>query len=137
MRRRGGADPASDPFERWNPLLEQAGLLGEVRATLLVADDVTRVLGRLRDQGLVRALTPLAALHGVLSARRWSGSLLALGTLEPADTAALSEATDRLCEAVMEQLPLLVEVFDEYGDRPGVAPAPPAATLTWTLGSAS
>ncbi|CAO0830215.1 hypothetical protein SMICM17S_03089 [Streptomyces microflavus] len=132
-----GRIPASDPFERWNPLLEQAGLLGEVRATLLVADDVTRVLGRLRDQGLVRALTPLAALHGVLSARRLSGSLLALGTLEPADMAALSEATDRLCEAVMEQLPLLVEVFDEYGDRPGVAPAPPAAALTWTLGSAS
>ncbi|MFJ2153495.1 acyl-CoA dehydrogenase [Streptomyces microflavus] len=137
LRQRGGADPASDPFDRWNPLLEQAGLLGEVRATLLVADDVTRVLGRLRDQGLVRALTPLAALHGALSARRWSGSLLALGTLDPADMASLSEATDRLCEAVMEQLPLLVEVFDEYGDRPGVAPAPPAATLTWTLGSAS
>ncbi|MFD3412341.1 acyl-CoA dehydrogenase [Streptomyces cyaneofuscatus] len=133
LRRRGGADTTSDPFERWNPLLEQAGLLGEARATLLVADDVTRALGRLRDHDLVRALTPLAALHGVLSARRWSGSLLALGTLDPADMEALSEATDRLCDAVMEQLPLLIEVFDEYGDHPGVAPTP----LTWTRGSTS
>ncbi|MEW2067443.1 acyl-CoA oxidase [Streptomyces sp. NPDC007346] len=145
LRRRGGADASLDPFERWNPLLERAGLLGEARAALLMADDVTRVLGRIRDHDLVRALTPLAALHGVLSARRWSGSLLTLGTLDPAEAEALSGVTDRLCDAVMEQLPLLIEVFDDYGDI-GTAPAPPAAsdagtalaaTLTWTRGGTS
>ncbi|MFE7478807.1 acyl-CoA oxidase [Streptomyces sp. NPDC057552] len=145
LRKRGATDATRDPFERWNPLLERAGLLGEARATRLMADDVTRVLGRLRDPGLVRALTPLAALHGVLAARRWAGSLLTLGTLEPADVAALSGAADRLCDAVMEQLPLLLAVFgDDEPDGTDAAPlaapdvnAAMAATLTWTRGAAS
>ncbi|ATY95824.1 acyl-CoA dehydrogenase family protein [Streptomyces cavourensis] len=116
----GAADASRDPFERWNPLLERAGVLGEAHATLLMADDVVRVLDGLRDPGLVRALTPLAALHGALSARRWAGSLLALGPLEAAEFAALSAAVDRLCDAVMEQLPLLLEVFGEPGESPAL-----------------
>ncbi|MFE2294803.1 acyl-CoA dehydrogenase [Streptomyces sp. NPDC059452] len=143
LRRRGATDATRDPFERWNPLLEQAGLLGEAHATLLMADDVTRVLGRLRDDDLVRALTPLAALHGVLAARRWAGSLLTLGTLDPVDMAALSGVTDRLCDTVMDQLPLLTAVFgglDESDSAPLAAPdvnAAMAATLTWTRGATS
>ncbi|GAB2930292.1 MULTISPECIES: acyl-CoA dehydrogenase family protein [unclassified Streptomyces] len=128
----GGADASRDPFERWNPLLERAGLLGEAHATLLMADDVVRVLDGLRDPGLERALTPLAALHGALSARRWAGSLLTLGPLEAAESATLSAAVDRLCDAVLEQLPLLLEVFGDPQDH-----RVQGATLTWTRGAAS
>ncbi|MBT2425500.1 acyl-CoA oxidase [Streptomyces sp. ISL-112] len=144
LRRRDDTTVATrDPFGRWDPLLEQAGLLGEAHATQMVADDVTRVLGRLRDQDLVRALTPLAALHGVLAAHRWAGSLLTLRTLHPADMEALPGVTDRLREAIMGQLTLLLAVFgetDESSPAPLAAPdvnAAMAATLTWTRGSAS
>lgn len=132
LRRLGAADASRDPFERWNPLLERAGLLGEAHATLLMADDVVRVLEGLRDPGLVRALTPLAALHGVLSARRWAGSLLSLGPLEAAEFGTLSAAVDLLCDAVMEQLPLLLEVFGDPEDHRALDTA-----LTWTRGATS
>ncbi|PCG86536.1 acyl-CoA oxidase [Streptomyces sp. WZ.A104] len=130
--RHGATDASLDPFERWNPLLEQAGVLGEVRAVLLMADDVTRVLERLHDPDLVRALTPLAALHGILYARRWAGPLLALGTLEPAEFEALPGVVHRLCDAVLEQLPLLVEIFEEQGERDALD-----AALVWTHGATS
>ncbi|MER7698909.1 MULTISPECIES: acyl-CoA oxidase [unclassified Streptomyces] len=142
LRRLGGADGGRDPFERWNPLLERAGLLGEARATLMVAEDLARVTAGLRDAGLSRALTPLAALHGVLAARRWSGSLLTVGTLAPVDVEALAPVVDRLCDAVMEHLPLLTAVF---GVCDGADPDPAAALdvnaapagLTWKRGGAS
>lgn len=135
--RLGGADGDREPFDRWNPLLERAGLLGEAEAALMVAEDVARVTGRIRDTDLSRALTPLAALHGVLAARRWYGSLLALGTLGPADVDALSPVVDRMCDAVMDHLPILLEIL---GEPDGVAPNMDAAlemSLTWTLGGTS
>ncbi|MBD0840990.1 acyl-CoA dehydrogenase [Streptomyces sp. TRM68416] len=132
-------DPSA-PFDAWNPLLEDVGLLGEVYANALMADDVIRTLDGIRDHDLAQALRPLAALHGVMAARRWSGSLLAHGTLHPADVRRLPEVADELCDAVAPHLPLLVEAFAHPAD---IATAPLAAadhdtalraTLTWTRG---
>jgi acyl-CoA oxidase len=133
----------ADPFDVWNPLLEEAGELGETYAMRLVAEDITRVLARIQDRTLTAALTPLAALHGVLAARRWAGPLLTLGTLARADIEALSAAADRLCDEVLPQLPLLTAAFAHPDDLVG---APMAATdytaamdaaLTWTRGGAA
>ncbi|ANS63154.1 hypothetical protein SLINC_0930 [Streptomyces lincolnensis] len=137
------AQETADPFDLWDPLLEDAGLLGELHATRLTADDVAHTLAPRTDPGLTRALAPLAALHGVTTARRWAGSLLARGTLRPADVDALTAAADRLCDAILPQLPLLAEVFAFPND---IATAPLAAAdvnaatdgrLTWTLGGAA
>lgn len=139
LSRRCDAGDAS-PFDVWNPLLEEAGLLGETYATRLVAEDLAHTLDGIRDRTLIQALEPLAALHGVTSARRWSGPLLTLGTLRPEDVEALPAVADRLCDAVLPHLPLLTEAFAHPDD---IAAAPLAATdynaalettLTWTRG---
>ncbi|MEU5219632.1 acyl-CoA dehydrogenase [Streptomyces sp. NPDC020807] len=135
------ADPG-DPFGAWNPLLEDAGVLGELYANALVAEDVARVVDGIRDPDLGRALRPLAALHGVTAARRWSGSLLAHGTLRPADVRALTDHADELCDAVVPHLPLLREAFAHPEDVVGAPLAADdydaalGATLTWTRGGA-
>ncbi|WP_155057502.1 acyl-CoA dehydrogenase family protein [Streptomyces blattellae] len=137
LARRRDAGAAS-PFDVWNPLLEEAGLLGETYATRLVAGDLARTLDGTRDAALAEILEPLAALHGVTAAHRWSGPLLTVGTLRPEDVEALPAVADRLCDAVLPHLPLLTEVFAHPGD---IAAAPLAATdyntaldatLTWT-----
>lgn len=127
-------------FEGWNPLMEDAGLLGEVYADALVAEDVARTLDGIRDRDLAQALGPLAALHGVTTARRRVGSLLAHGTLRPADARALTAVADELCDAIVPVLPLLTEVF-AYPEDLAAAPLAAAdynaalrATLTWTRG---
>ncbi|MER5217206.1 acyl-CoA dehydrogenase [Streptomyces sp. NPDC002838] len=131
---------SADPFTVWNPLLEDAGLLGEFHATRLIAEDVLAILTRTKDRTLLAALEPLAALHGVTTARRWSGSLLALGTLRPSDIEALSDAADGLCDAIMPHLPLLTEAFAYPADVAGAPlaaadyPAALGDTLTWTRG---
>ncbi|NEB00382.1 acyl-CoA dehydrogenase [Streptomyces sp. SID13726] len=114
------------PFEVWNPLLEDAGLLGEVHATALLAGDTVRALDAVQDQSLAEALRPLAALHGVVAARRLAGSLLAHGTLRPADVRELPGAADELCDALLPRLPLLTEAF--------AFPKDLAADPTWTRG---
>ncbi len=138
VRRRDGG--AATTFDAWNPLLEEAGLLGETYATRLVAQDLARTLDETRDRVLAQALTPLAALHGVTSAHRWAGPLLTLGTLRPQNVDALPAVADRLCDAVLPHLPLLTEAFAHPDD---IAAAPLAATdynaalettLTWTRG---
>ncbi|GHE05669.1 acyl-CoA dehydrogenase family protein [Streptomyces alanosinicus] len=136
LAQRSRTTDGSAPFDVWNPLLEDAGLLGEVYANALLAEDVTRALAALQEPELARTLRPLAALHGVMAARRWSGSLLALGTLRPADVRALSGAADRLCDEIRPRLPLLTEAF---AHPDGVAAAVDCesavrATLTWTRG---
>ncbi|MBB1243678.1 acyl-CoA oxidase [Streptomyces durbertensis] len=133
---------ATDPFEAWNPLLEDAGHLGEVYGAQLLAQDaahdVTTESGA--APGPHRLPEALAALHGVTAARRWSGPLLALGTLRPADVAELPSVTDRLCDRLLPQLPLLLQAFahpPEVGGTPLTAPdhnAALAATLTWNRG---
>ena len=135
LTERSQATDPGIPFERWNPLLEDAGLLGEIYANALVAEDVTRTLSGIRDRELAGALRALAALHGVTAARRWSGSLLALETLRPADIRALSGAVDELCDEILPRLPLLTEAFAHPEDIAPTAcdPALPA-TLTWTRG---
>lgn len=132
-------DPSA-PFDAWNPLLEDAGLLGEVYADALLAENVPRTLDGIHDHDLAQALRPLAALHGVMAARRWSGSLLAHGTLRPADIRGLSVVADELCDAVGPHLPLLTEAFahpDDVVCAPLAAPdydTALRATLTWTRG---
>ncbi|MFC9842595.1 acyl-CoA dehydrogenase [Streptomyces sp. NPDC060223] len=134
------AENASGPFDLWNPLLEDAGLLGELHATRRMAEDVTNTLAGTTDPALAQALAPLAALHGVTTARRWAGSLLTRGTLRPADVDALADEADRLCDAVLPHLPLLTEAF-AYPDDITAAPLAAAdfnaamdTKLTWTLG---
>ncbi|MFI1733017.1 acyl-CoA dehydrogenase [Streptomyces acidicola] len=131
--------PAS-PFDAWNPLLEDAGLLGELYADALIAADVAHVLGEVRDESLHAVLRPLAALHGAMAARRWSASLLAHATLRPADVHALPDVIDHLCDVLRPHLPLLTKAFI-HGDA---TPTPLAAsdyntalwaTLTWTRGA--
>lgn len=129
------ATDAGTPFERWNPLLEDAGLLGEIHASALVAEDVTRTLAGTQDRDLVHALRALAALHGVTAARRWAGSLLALETLRPADIQALSGAADELCDEILPHLPLLTEAFAHPDDLAPADCAPALrTTLNWTRG---
>ncbi|MEW2188304.1 acyl-CoA dehydrogenase [Streptomyces cellulosae] len=127
-------DPGA-PFERWNSLLEDAGLLGEIYANALVAEDVTRTLAGIRDHELADVLRALAALHGVTAARRWSGSLLALETLRPADIQALSDAADELCDEILPHLLLLTEAFAHPDDLAPAACDPAlAAEGAWTRG---
>ncbi|MFE9768031.1 acyl-CoA dehydrogenase [Streptomyces sp. NPDC005808] len=138
-RRRDASDATA--FDVWNPLLEEAGLLGETYATRLVAEDLAHTVDRTQDRTLAQALEPLAALHGVTAARRWSGPLLTLGTLRPQDLEDLPAVADRLCDEVLPHLPLLTEAFAHPDD---IASAPLAATdyntalettLTWTRGA--
>ncbi|KUN95668.1 acyl-CoA dehydrogenase [Streptomyces caeruleatus] len=135
LAKRLGDTEAAAPFEAWNPLLEDAGVLGEVYSDSLIAEDVVRTLAGTQDRDLARALRPLAALHGVMAARRRSGSLLALETLRPADIQALSDAADRLCDEVRPHLPLLIEAFAYPADlAPTDCDTALRTTLTWTRG---
>ncbi|MFH8337994.1 acyl-CoA dehydrogenase [Streptomyces sp. AM6-12] len=129
------------PFDAWNPLLEDAGLLGELYADGLMAGDVVRVLGEVRDESARAVLAPLAALHGAMAARRWSASLLAHETLRPADVRALTDVIDHLCDGLRPHLPLLTEAF-VHGAGATDAPLAAAdynaalrATLTWIQGA--
>ncbi|MFY4723500.1 acyl-CoA dehydrogenase [Streptomyces sp. LaBMicrA B280] len=129
------------PFDAWNPLLEDAGLLGELYADGLMAEDVVHVLGEVRDKSAHTVLSALATLHGAMAARRWSASLLAHETLRPADVQALTDVIDRLCDELRPHLPLLTEAF-VHGDGATDAPLAAAdynaalrATLTWTRGA--
>ncbi|ELS50762.1 putative Acyl-CoA oxidase [Streptomyces viridochromogenes Tue57] len=103
--------PAGSDFDRWNPLLGRAGELGEAYAERLAAEDTVRVPAGVRDPELRATLEPLAALHGVLAARRRAGSLLACGVLDRDQVARLPETADRLCDALLPRLPLLEEAF--------------------------
>ncbi|WP_189967910.1 acyl-CoA dehydrogenase [Streptomyces violascens] len=102
---------ARDSFEVWNPLLDEAAELGTAYAARLAADDVIRSLTTVTDAETLAVLEPLAALHGVLAARRQAGSLLAAGTLVPTDLDELPHLTDRLCDAILPHLPQLEDAF--------------------------
>jgi acyl-CoA oxidase len=101
-------------FEAWNPLLDLAGELGEVHAARLAAEDVPwaqeRFLGALSSP-LRSVLDDLAALSMLRALRRWSGSLLAQGTLSPRHLDDVPAETDRLCERILPHLPVLDELF--------------------------
>ncbi|MGW7414682.1 acyl-CoA dehydrogenase family protein [Streptomyces sp. NPDC054863] len=131
----------AEGFELWNPLLLRTGELGEVYAARLTAQDVARSLGRATDRATRDTLSALAALHGVVAARHWAGSLLASGTLRPGRTAGLEQTADELCDRLVPQLPLLEEAF---GHPAALVGAPLAAddypgalvtTLTWHQGA--
>ncbi|MFD7341694.1 acyl-CoA dehydrogenase [Streptomyces violascens] len=134
---------AKDSFAVWNPLLDEAAELGSAYAARLAADDVTRTLTAITDPETRSRLEPLAALHGALAARRHAGSLLAAGTLAPADLDELPQVTDLLCDAVLPHLRWLEDAFALPSD---VVLAPLGAedysqalaqTLTWKHGAMS
>jgi acyl-CoA oxidase len=103
-----------DAFEAWNPLLDLAGELGEIHAARLAAEDVPwvqeRFLGDLSSP-LRSVLDDLAALSVLRAVQRWSGPLLAQGTLGPHDLDAVPLEIDRLCERILPHLSLLDELF--------------------------
>lgn len=110
LRRRVGG-PGHDDLGTWNPLLAQAGELGEVQAARLAADDVRDTVAAVRDPALRDLLGALATLHGLRDAQRWAGSLLTAGTLQPQQVRALPPHVDRLCDALLPRLPLLEQAF--------------------------
>ncbi|MBB5866927.1 acyl-CoA oxidase [Allocatelliglobosispora scoriae] len=141
--RDGGAETGTSAFQAWNPLLGRAGELGETCAMRLAADDVARTLAAVRDPHLRTVLDRLASLHGVMTARRWAGSLLTAETLRASDLAGLSQIADALCDELLPHLPLLEEAFSYPAEVAGV---PLAAadynqalvdTLEWHHGEAA
>lgn len=130
-----------DEFAVWNPLLADAGELGETYAARLVAEDVNRTVAE--AAGARAALEALAGLYGVTTARRLAGSLLAAGTLQPEDVQQLRTTADQLCDELRPHLPLLERAF---GYPQAVVPAPLgepdfngalADSLAWHRGDAS
>ncbi|MEC4020688.1 acyl-CoA dehydrogenase family protein [Streptomyces sp. H27-D2] len=122
--RDGRSANGAEAFEVWNPLLEQAGELGEAYTRRLAADDVARTVAAVVDPQLATALRLLACLHGVVAAGRSAASLLAVGTLRPEDVQELSALVDRLCDDLLPHLPLIEEAFAYPA---GIVPAPLAA----------
>ena len=137
------ARPGRSDFEVWNPLLERAAELGRAHAERLAADDVSRTLARVQDPQLRSVLALLAALHGTAAAGRWTGSLLASETLQPAEVRCLTRETDRLCDRLLPWLPLLEDAFGYPAEVSGAPLAAAdynrawASTLTWQHGGAA
>ncbi|MFE3073639.1 acyl-CoA dehydrogenase [Streptomyces sp. NPDC059247] len=124
-----------DDFERWNPLLDLAGELGETHAARLAAEDVVRAGNRfLTDVGppLRDALEDLGTLAALRAARRRAGELLTHGTLAPAALVPVAAETDRLCDRLLPHLPLLEGLFSFPDDIvcSGLGVRPPAAHPT-------
>ncbi|MCX4744401.1 hypothetical protein OG455_02525 [Kitasatospora sp. NBC_01287] len=118
----------------WNPLLDQALRLGEVATQQLAAEAVARAAAALDPgapdpaafdpagadpAGAAQPAADLAALHGVLQARRLAGPLLATGLLTPDTFRLLPAALDRLCDALAPRLPAIAEALDPEGERCG------------------
>ncbi|MFI0977425.1 acyl-CoA dehydrogenase [Streptomyces sp. NPDC021093] len=127
----------AEGFELWNPLLPRTGELGEVYAARLTAQDVARS----PDLATQDTLSALAALHGVVAARHWAGSLLTAGTLRPEQMAGLERTAAGLCDLLLPQLPLLEEAFDHPADLVGAPlaaddyPGALVTTLSWHQGA--
>ncbi|MFJ5098265.1 acyl-CoA dehydrogenase [Streptomyces sp. NPDC088557] len=124
-----------DDFERWNPLLDLAGELGEAHAARLAAEDVVRAGNRfLTDVGppLRDALEDLGTLAALRAARRRAGELLTRGTLAPAALVPVAAETERLCDRLLPHLPLLEGLFSFPDDIvcSGLGVRPPAAHPT-------
>lgn len=124
-------------FDLWNPLLDQTRLLGAVHALRLAADAVAENAQRLWPALDRQAADALAALDGVLQARRIAGHLLANAVIEPTTALRLPEAADDLCDRLEPHLPGLAGLLDT-GAR--LAPSPMeapdyAAALATVLGS--
>ncbi|MER8232603.1 acyl-CoA dehydrogenase [Streptomyces sp. NPDC094049] len=127
-----------DAFERWNPLLDLAGELGEAHAARLAAEDVVRAGSRyLTGIGppLREALDGLGTLAALRAARRRAGELLTRGTLVPAALAPVAAEADRLCDRLLPHLPLLQGLFSFPDDIvcSGLGIRPPAAHPTGTF----
>ncbi|MFE9426830.1 hypothetical protein ACFYNO_28140 [Kitasatospora sp. NPDC006697] len=107
-----GGSPPPDPFAHWNPLLPQALRLGEVLAQCHAADALTETAA---DATLVPppdAARLLAALHGIVQARRFGTDLLGAGLLDRAGVHRLATAADRLCALLGPDLAELAATLD-------------------------
>ncbi|WP_441248024.1 acyl-CoA dehydrogenase family protein [Kitasatospora sp. McL0602] len=131
---------ATTGLDLWNPLLAQTLELGESYAHRLAADSVTETLKGITDPQLQQALRTLAALHGLVQARRHAGLLLRTGLLDPAAVRRLPTHLDSLCDALGPDLPMLADALDpDTGHNPTPMDAPDYAraltsTLTWRRG---
>ncbi|WP_370220705.1 acyl-CoA dehydrogenase [Kitasatospora sp. GAS1066B] len=128
----------------WNPLLDQALRLGEVAAQGLAADAVAAAPASATEPataGPRDPLTTLAALYGLVQARRLSGPLLAAELLTPGAARRLPAAMDQLCDELTPQLPAIAEALDPGAagaDVPLGAPdyaAALGAALDWPRGA--
>lgn len=132
-----GAANGADGLDLWNPLLDQTGLLGSVHALRLAADAVAENAPRLWPTLDRHVADALAALDGVLHARRIAGHLLAYEVLDPPTVLRLPAAADDLCDRLEPYLPGLAELLDTGAQ---LAPSPMeepdyAAALATVLGS--
>ena len=126
-----------DGLDLWNPLLDQTRLLGSIHALRLAADAVTDNAQRLWPTLDRHVADALAALDGVIQARRIAGHLLANTVLDPATVLRLPDAADELCDQLGPHLPDLAELLDTGAK---LAPSPMealdyAAALATLLGS--
>ncbi|GAA0947534.1 acyl-CoA dehydrogenase family protein [Virgisporangium aurantiacum] len=103
--------PTREPFERWNPLLDEARELGEAYATRLAAGSVVDTLAAVSDAELIGVLRPLAGLFAVAEARRNAATLMGMGLLAPDVARSLPAVQDDLCDRVVPHLPLLQDVM--------------------------
>ncbi len=103
---------ATDDLDLWNPLLDQTRLLGSVHALRLAADAVTDHARRLWPTLDPHLADALAALDGVIQARRIAGHLLANGVLDPATVLRLPGVADELCDQLAPRLPDIAELLN-------------------------
>ncbi|MEU9121573.1 acyl-CoA dehydrogenase [Streptomyces sp. NPDC048506] len=108
-------------LELWNPLLDTTRELGEAYGGRLVAESLAGALAAVQDPELLAVLRPLAALYGVVEARRHSGRLLSGGLLDASAVRALPGVLDGLCDRLLPHLPFLEEAMATH---PGGAPVP-------------
>lgn len=131
------AAEGGDGLDLWNPLLDQTRLLGSVHAMRLAATAVAENAQRLWPDLDRHIADALAALDGVVQARRIAGHLLADAVLDPATALRLPAAADELCDLLLPHLPDLAELLDTDAR---FAPSPMeepdyAAALATVLGS--
>lgn len=106
------AESSGDELDLWNPLLDQTRLLGSIHALRLAADAVTDHARRLWPTLDPHVADALAALDGVIQARRIAGHLLANGVLDPATVLRLPAAADALCDRLAPRLSDIAELLN-------------------------
>lgn len=113
-----------DQLTVWNPLLDDAIALGRAHTDNLTARCFYQALDNIVTPDLSSVMRKLAALYGVVQAKRLSGELLAAGAIEVQTVRALSSYADTLCEQLMSHLPVLCELSglpDELTMSPATA----------------
>ena len=107
-----GEAAGREGLELWNPLLEQARVLGEVHGLVLVAEAVTDQLAALDDPRVRPAFTALAHLYAASMTQRLTARLLAAGLTDVRTLRVLPGVLDGLCDQVLGHLPVLLESME-------------------------